>query len=50
MKFDMLVKKIKNMQSRLHLFWLQTDSGNDFPEKWVFGWFGKLGETENNFR
>ena len=49
MKFDMLVKKIKNMQSRLHLFWLQTYSGNDFPKKWVFGWFEKLGQTENNF-
>ena len=35
---------------RLRLFWLQTNFENDFLEKWVFGWFGKLGQTENNFR
>ena len=34
----------------LCLFWLQTDSGNDFPEKWVFGCYFKFGQTEKHFQ
>ena len=34
---------------RLRLFWLQTDSENAFPKKWMFGCYWKFGQTENVF-
>ena len=33
----------------VRLFWLKTKFGNHFPENSMFGWHGKLGQTENIF-
>ena len=38
------------LKFRLRLFWLQTDSGNDFSKKRVFGCYFKLGQTEKHFQ
>ena len=43
--------KHKNEEEiRLRLNWLQTDSGNDFPENGVFGCYFKFGQTVKHFQ
>ena len=41
----------KNLNTlRLCLFWLKTNSGNDFPKNWVFGCYFKFDQTEKHFQ